>query len=560
MSGQVFRGAGVSPGVAAGRALVLQAPAGVDSAEPPTTDLDQALGKVLQAANGLARELHGLAEANPAAQAMLTAQAMMAKDPDLMNAIKSNLAKGMGLTAAVQAAANHYESQLAMLGGYMAERVTDLRDVRDRLISHLRGQPSPVISPTNEPFVLVAQDLAPSQVVGLDKMPCLAIATAQGGPTSHSAILAAQMAIPAVVGAGGLVVDADITVAVDGAAGLVVVAPSQAELAQLHRRKARRDALAKGVTGPGVTADGVPIALLANLGRPNQLQACIEAGAEGVGLFRSEFLYLDRTTAPSLADQRAIYHQVLQRFTGKRVIIRTLDAGADKPLAFADLGHEDNPALGQRGLRLSMLRPELLQTQLAAIAAAAEGTRADLWVMAPMVSTVEESQWFAGQARAAGLPRVGAMIEVPAAALRTQSLLASLDFASLGTNDLAQYTMAADRLQSGLAGLLDPWQPAVLDLVNQACQGANAASKPIGVCGEAAGDPLLALVLIGLGVGSLSMAPAKIAAVRASLARHTMDQCRQLATLARSSDTAAQARQAALAAADPLVAEAVLGE
>jgi phosphotransferase system enzyme I (PtsI) len=226
------------------------------------------------------------------------------------------------------------------------------------------------------------------------------------------------------------------------------------------------------------------------------------------------------------------------------VVVRTLDAGADKPLPFADLGPEENPALGRRGLRLSAERPELLDAQLAALAVAARDTGADVRVMAPMVATVEEAAWFAGRVRANGLPRVGVMLEVPAAALRAEHVLAEVDFGSLGTNDLAQYTMAADRLQGALSHLLDPWQPAVLDVVAAACDGARRTGRPLGACGESAGDPLLALVLAGLGVSSLSMAPSRVPVVRLALSLHTLTECRELATVARAAHTAQDAHEA----------------
>ena len=231
-------------------------------------------------------------------------------------------------------------------------------------------------------------------------------------------------------------------------------------------------------------------------------------------------------------------------FGDRRVVVRTLDAGADKPLAFADLGPEENPALGRRGLRLSAERPELLDAQLEALAIAAKDTGADVRVMAPMVATVEEAAWFARRVRENGLPKAGVMIEVPGAALRAAHVLAEVDFGSLGTNDLAQYTMAADRMQGELSDLLDPWQPAVLDVVAAACEGAQRDRRPIGVCGESAGDPLLALVLAGLGVSSLSMAPSKVPVVRLALATHTLPECQGLATAAREAPTAKEALEA----------------
>ena len=231
----------------------------------------------------------------------------------------------------------------------------------------------------------------------------------------------------------------------------------------------------------------------------------------------------------------------------RRVVGRSLDAGADKPLAFADLGPEENPALGKRGLRLSALRPDLLDTQLEALGAAAKVTRAEVKVMAPMVATPEEAAWFARRVRENGLPSVGVMIEVPGAALLAKQVLAEVDFGSLGTNDLAQYTMAADRMEGELSDLLDPWQPAVLKVIGHACDGAKVAGKPMGVCGEAGGDPLLALVLAGLGVGSLSMAPSKVGIVRFSLSLHDLATCHGMATAALDARTAADAREAVIA-------------
>ena len=236
---------------------------------------------------------------------------------------------------------------------------------------------------------------------------------------------------------------------------------------------------------------------------------------------------------------------------GAKVVFRTLDAGADKPLAFADLGPEENPAVGRRGLRLSQVRTDLIDAQLEALAKAAEQTGRDPYVMAPMVATRAEAEWFSSRAHAAGIKTVGIMVEVPSTALRSAQVLETVDFASIGTNDLTQYAMAADRLQGELAELLTPWQPAVIQLVKATCDGAG--ERLIGVCGEAAGDPLLALVLVGVGVRSLSMAAGKITAVKATLSRHSLDQCRQIAEAALAASSPEEARKAALELADPSV-------
>ena len=267
--------------------------------------------------------------------------------------------------------------------------------------------------------------------------------------------------------------------------------------------------------------------------------------------------FLGRVTAPDEAEQADVYARVLASLGGRPVVVRTFDAGADKPLAFVTGPGESNPALGVRGYRVVRTAEAVLRTQLAALAAAAERTGTDPWVMAPMVATPGEAAHFVALARAAGLRRVGVMIEIPAAALRARDVLAEVDFVSIGTNDLAQYTMAADRGLTGLADLLDPWQPAVLDLVAITAQAAAAAGKPVGVCGESAADPLLALVLTGLGVTSLSMAPAAVPPVRYALAHHTREACVAMAAAAQAARTASDARAAALELTDPEVRQAL---
>jgi phosphotransferase system enzyme I (PtsI) len=296
-------------------------------------------------------------------------------------------------------------------------------------------------------------------------------------------------------------------------------------------------------TGPGRTADGHPVALLANIGSAADLSSATDA--EGVGLFRTELLYLDRLEPPTVDEQAAAYTAVFEAAAGRRTVVRTLDAGADKPVPFLRQPEEPNPALGIRGIRLGWRRPEVLRTQLAAIAQAAAGTGADVWVMAPMVAHAAEAARFATYCREVGLPQVGVMIEIPAAALQSAAILSEVDFLSIGTNDLSQYSFAADRQCGELADLLDPWQPALLSLLSICAAAGTAVAKPVGVCGEAASDPALAVVLVGLGVTSLSMAPRAIPAVRAALAERTLDECRRLADAALSAADAATARRLA---------------
>ncbi len=548
-------GIGVSPGTAVGPVVQVRPPVRPPAQEPAATDPAGSGQLVRQVLESVASTLDDrAARADATAKEILTATAMMARDPGLAAAADKHLASGRGPATAVDAAAEEYCALFAAAGGYLAERVTDLRDVRDRAVARLLGLEDPGVPELNEPCVIVAHDLAPAETVSLRRDMVLAIVTESGGPTSHTAILAAQMGIPAVVQVPRAVaIEVGTVLAVDGSTGEVFVDPDPATQTELVQRSERRAKALGTTSGPGLTSDGHPVALLANIGTAADAERAGALDVEGVGLFRTEFLFLDRDTAPSLEEQVAVYTRVFEAFGSRRVVVRTLDAGADKPLAFADLGPEENPALGRRGLRLSAERPELLDTQLTALASAARDTGADVRVMAPMVATAEEAAWFARRVRENGLPSVGVMIEVPAAALRARHVLAEVDFASIGTNDLAQYTLAADRMQGELATLLDPWQPAVLDLVAAACDGGRDTGTPIGVCGEAAADPLLALVLTGLGVSSLSMAPTRVPAVRAALAMHDLGTCTAMSAAARAARSPQEARDAVLALANTLI-------
>jgi len=558
-AGDTRYGIGVSPGTAVGPVIQVRPPVRPPEDEPAAADSassGQVIRQVLESVAGTLDDRAARADAK--AQQILAATAMMARDPGLATAADKHLASGRGPATALDAAVEEYCAVFSTAGGYLAERVTDLRDVRDRAVARLLGLEDPGVPEITEACVIVAHDLAPAETVGLRRDLVLAIVTESGGPTSHTAILAAQMGIPAVVQVPGAVaIGVGTVVAVDGSTGEVFVDPDPLIRAEVVQRSERRAKALGTATGPGKTSDGHPVALLANIGTAEDAERAAVLDVEGVGLFRTEFLFLDRDTAPSLEEQVAVYTRVFEAFGARRVVVRTLDAGADKPLAFANLGPEENPALGRRGLRLSAERPDLLDTQLSALAAAARATGADVRVMAPMVATAEEAAWFALRVRENGLPSVGVMIEVPSAALRARHVLAEVDFASIGTNDLAQYTLAADRMQGELATLLDPWQPAVLDLVAAACDGGRNTGTPIGVCGEAAADPLLALVLTGLGVNSLSMAPTRVSAVRAALFLHDLGTCTAMASAARAARSPLDARDAALALANKLITELV---
>ncbi|MCI6206286.1 MAG: phosphoenolpyruvate--protein phosphotransferase [Corynebacterium glucuronolyticum] len=552
----VLHGIGVSSGTAAGLAVRITPAAGVDVHEPACTDVEADGQRVRDSFSQVAEGLLSRAEHAPeASKAILTATAGLARDKALVKGVDKQLKKGLGVTAAVHEAVEVYAGKLRKIGGYMAERVTDLYDIRDRAIARLRGMPEPGVPELSEPAILVAHDLAPAETATLNPETVLGIVTAAGGPTSHTAILAAQLGIPAAVQVAGVEehLKKGAQIALDGGVGEVIVNPTETDTNELEERSRRRAQALAGSSGEGATRDGHKVKLLANIGTADDARKAATFDLEGSGLFRTEFLFLDRDSAPTVEEQVETYTQVLEAFGDRRVVVRTIDAGADKPLSFANLGEEENPALGRRGIRLTQAKEELLDDQLEALALAHRKTKAELWVMAPMVSTVDEAKWFAAKARGYGLPKVGIMVETPAAAIRSSQVLSIVDFASIGTNDLSQYTMAADRMQGELAHLLTPWQPAVLSMIKETCNGGNKTGKHIGVCGEAAGDPLLALVLVGLGVSSLSMAPKKVNAVRAALRMHDMSTCQQMAAYALDSWTAEDAREAALNVADPVM-------
>lgn len=552
----VLHGIGVSSGTAAGLAVRITPAAGVDVHEPACTDVEADGQRVRDAFSQVAEGLLARAEKAPeASKAILSATAGLARDKALIKGVDKQLKKGLGVTAAVHEAVEVYAGKLRKIGGYMAERVTDLYDIRDRAIARLRGVPEPGVPELSEPAILVAYDLAPAETATLNPDTVLGIVTAAGGPTSHTAILAAQLGIPAAVQVAGVeeYLEEGTQIALDGGVGEVIVNPTDTDTNELEERSRRRAQALAGSSGEGSTRDGHKVKLLANIGTADDARKAAALDLEGSGLFRTEFLFLDRDSAPTVEEQVETYTQVLEAFGDRRVVVRTIDAGADKPISFANLGEEENPALGRRGIRLTQAKEELLDDQLEALALAHRKTKAELWVMAPMVATVDEAKWFAAKARGYGLPKVGIMVETPAAAIRSRQVLSIVDFASIGTNDLSQYTMAADRMQGELAHLLTPWQPAVLSMIKETCNGGNKTGKYIGVCGEAAGDPLLALVLVGLGVSSLSMAPKKVNAVRAALRLHDMSTCQQMAAYALDSWTAEDAREAALKVADPIM-------
>lgn len=545
---QNFPGVGVSPGRIIG--TIRQMPKPIS--EPPAGEQlpagvtpEDATAGLKAAAKAVHDELKArAAHATGDGKAVLEATALMATDTMLIKGAGKLIARGVSSQRAIWESGASVSEMLHNLGGYMAERATDILDVRARIVAELRGVPAPGIPTSGTPFILVAEDLAPADTATLDPNKILALVTAGGGPQSHTAIIARSLGLPAVVAAVGVDELPDGTeVYVDGAAGTITADPD-ASLRSAAETWAATASLLAEFSGTGATADGHLVPLLANVGGAKDAVAAAALGAQGVGLFRTEFCFLERDTEPTVEEQAAAYKGVFDAFPGKKVVLRTLDAGADKPLPFLTDSTEPNPALGVRGYRTDFTTPGVLDRQLEAIALAEKASDADVWVMAPMISTAEEAARFASMCAEAGIKTPGVMVEVPSAALTAESILREVAFASLGTNDLTQYAMAADRQLGPLAALNTPWQPAVLRLVGLTVEGSAAEghNKPVGVCGEAAADPALAVVLTGLGVATLSMTARSLAAVAAVLKTVTLAEAQDLAKLALSAPSATEAR------------------
>ena len=549
----VLTGIGIGRGVAVGPILRMPDPLPEPPTMPSTIGPDSERERVTNALASAGADIRQRGErAGGKAQEVLEAQALMADDPTLRSDIDVRIDNGSTAERAVFEAFNGFKEMLLSLGGYMAERATDLDDVSQRIIARLSGVAVPGVPDSEVPFVLVARDLAPADTALLDLDKVLALITSDGGPTSHTAILAREKSITAVVGvvgALGLTDGADVIV--DASTGIITVGPSAEQTEKAKADIIERAKRSSVPIGPGALADGTHIPLLANLGSTEGIEAALAAGAEGVGLFRTEFLFLDSTSAPTVAQQYTHYSKLLRGFPGKKVVVRALDAGADKPLSFLNDAHEENPALGLRGLRALRAAEPILRDQLTALARAASESDADLWVMAPMVATVEETRYFVGLAHELGLATAGVMVEVPSSALLADRILAEAAFASIGTNDLTQYTLAADRMLGTVSSFQDPWHPAVLRLVGEVGAAGAKLGRPVGICGEAAADPLLAVVLVGLGATSLSMSPSAIADVRGELSRFTREQAVEFARAALAADGAQSARDAVRALSDP---------
>ena len=547
----VITGTGVVPGVRYAEAVWIRPRPALPTSGPVVEagEREAEYERFTTAADTVAERLSSRSEAaDGAAKEVLNATAGMVRDRGWRKAVNKNIKSGHPAEYAVVAATTKFISMFEAAGGVMAERVTDLRDIRDRVIAELRGEEEPGLPQVNGEVVLFADDLSPADTAALDTNHFVALVTELGGPTSHTAIIARQLNVPCIVAVGSNLNDikAGDKVLVDGALGTITLnADPEIAVAAVAESKLLAERIAQW-RGPAETKDGHRVQLLANVQDGNAARIASDTQAEGIGLFRTEMCFLSALEEPSVDEQAEVYKKVLERFPNSKVVVRSLDAGSDKPVAFATMADEMNPALGVRGLRVARANEPLLTRQLDAIAKAVKelgrDENAPTWVMAPMVATAREAKWFAGLCAERGLV-AGALIEVPAAALMADKIMPHLDFVSIGTNDLTQYTMAADRMSPQLAYLTDPWQPAVLRLIQHTCEEGKRTNTAVGVCGEAAADPLLACVLAGLGVNSLSSASTAIAGVGAQLSAIDFDTCVKAAEAAINAEGATEARQ-----------------
>jgi phosphoenolpyruvate-protein phosphotransferase (PTS system enzyme I) len=534
-------GVAASSGVAIGKAFLLANPhlqIETVSVEDPSSEIKRLKDALEQAKEDL-REISERAEREmgPDKAAIFQAHLLVLEDPELVETVKGKIAaeKVNAESALHETAQTFIELFEQMDNEYMKERAADIRDVTKRVLCHLLGVEFAAPSDLAEEVILVAEDLTPSDTAQLDRRYVKGFVTDIGGRTSHSAIMARSLEIPAVVGTTDVTREAaaGATIILDGHEGLVIIDPTPEEIEAYRKKQAeyerQKSELAKLVHTATTSQDGVHVELAANIGSVQDLAGALENGAEGVGLFRTEFLYMGRDDFPSEDEQFQAYKQVLEQMGEKPVVIRTLDIGGDKHLAYMNLPQEMNPFLGFRAIRLCLEQQDLFRTQLRALLRAS--AYGNLKIMFPMIATLEEfrqAKAVLAEEKQALLDKgiavsdrleVGIMIEIPAAALIADQFAKEVDFFSIGTNDLIQYTMAADRMNERVSYLYQPYHPAVLRLIHRVIQAAHAEGKWVGMCGEMAGDPVAIPILLGMGLDEFSMSAGSILPARYQISR-----------------------------------------
>ena len=492
---------------------------------------------------------------------IFTAQKLMLEDPELINTVKTRVENELiNIEAALFETSESYAQQLEMINDeYLSARALDIRDVSSRCLRNLLGIKETPAAGLKSPAVIVAKDLTPSDTVLLNKDFVLGFCTAEGGSTSHTAILARGLGIPAVVGAGTAVeqITNGDELVIDGDAGIIVINPDQQQLKEFNKRQRnfqKIQAEAEAITHqPAITTDGHQVEVVANIGNVDGVQVALDAGAEGVGLLRSEFLYLERANLPTEEEQYQKYKTIADAFGDKPVILRSLDVGGDKNIPYIDMPLEANPFLGVRAIRLCLSRPELFKPQLRAALRAGFGN--NLKLMFPMIATVDDvlkTRAVLEECReelkkegydVADQMEIGIMIEIPSAAIMADHLSEVVDFFSIGTNDLSQYTLAADRTNAQVAQIASGFQPAVFRLIKQVIDAAHANGKWVGLCGEMAGELLAIPILLGLGLDEFSMNPPAIPFAKQLIRSISFEHAQQVAQTALNLKSDAEIRE-----------------
>jgi phosphocarrier protein FPr len=559
-SGRAIAGVSASPGLAIGKLHHFQADHIVVKDVPGDPDLEwKKLREALDSARAQLQDVYDAMKSRVGKNeaAIFRAHQAFLSDAELFGEATALIESGHSAAWSwQQAIENRVKEVQSVSDQRVAGRAADLHDVGQRVLRLLASTEHSEPSLPDEPVILVADDLTPSDTAKLDPKRILGIVTVKGGPTSHTAIIARSLDIPAIVGAGPAVFEltGGITCILDGTSGSLYTEPSAAELESArvfqHDIQHQREEEYFERYQPALTTDGHRIEVVANIGKASEAAAAVDAGAEGVGLLRTEFLFLERDTPPSEDEQFEAYSEMTRALNGLPLIIRTLDIGGDKVVPYLNLPHEENPFLGVRGIRLCLRKPELFLPQLRAIYRAS--VTGPVKIMFPMIATLEDlraAKEVAEQVRAElGVPpvEIGIMIEVPSAVTMAAELARECDFFSIGTNDLTQYVLAMDRMHAALAKQVDGLHPAVLRLIDQTVRGAQSAGKWVGVCGGVAGDPRGAVILTGLGVSELSMSIPSIAAVKAHLRGISRTSAQAFAKRALACKTAEEVRELSL--------------
>ena len=538
----MFKGIAGSPGIGIGTAVLVREPdlhyshvifAGADAEQARLSD---AVNSFIEKTRAMAEKMEAEVGAHQAE--ILLGQVMMIEDPFMIEQMNDLITQGQCAEGALDTVCGmYYEMFAAMDDELMRQRATDIQDMRSRLLMELLGQEAVDLSALPPTAVVVAHDLTPSMTAGLKKGSIAGILTEVGGTTSHSAILARTMELPAVLSVDGVMdaVKNGDTLIIDGTEGTAILNPSPEVLEEYTQKQAEylagKAALTQFAGKPTVTANGRQVLLYGNIGNPSEAELVMEATGEGVGLFRTEFLFMDRDCLPTEEEQFAAYRQALEIMEGREVIIRTLDVGGDKDIPYLGLEKEENPFLGFRAVRYCLAREDVYVPQLRALVRAS--AYGDLKIMVPLVTCVDELRRvkaliadIQAELDQAGIPynkelKVGVMIETPAAALIADLLAKEADFFSIGTNDLTQYVMAADRGNKNVAALGVPWNPAVLRAIRQVIRAGHEAGIPVGMCGEAAADEKMIPLLLSFGLDEFSVAPSSVLSARKVIAGWT---------------------------------------